>query len=420
MKKLFALLLPLLLLTGCSGIASRNNILNLLSAPKLSERESRIIASLNEYAGQEVRLKYPKKGDNLSPVQIVDLDGDGRDEAVVMYSLPSSGTVARIALMKNTEDGWTLLQDMEGYGSEIYRVSFEHLGKGPEKQILVGYTFSDDSEILLSVYFLSEENETELHTNPCQEYVVHDVTGDGISDIVLAGINAGNQRTQLKLFSTHYNDYLTNLVSRTIDVRNIDVTNIAFSSCDRAEREVILVDYKDRYHRVYTEAIHYDDFEMSTVLPADVVQKIWYFNYELNSRDVDGDGYLETPTIIDDGTSYSHNLKQMEWTCFLKEAPQRVYYGVCEAESGTFFPLPDEWLNHITLANGDREGVWQVLQTSDGQVLVQFELISVAGENDGENTVTVSKGTVQVKITFHEDVSSLQREYISTGLMYLK
>jgi len=64
--------------------------------------------------------------------------------------------------------------------------------------------------------------------------------------------------------------------------------------------------------------------------------------------------------------------------------------------------------------------VWQVLQTSDGQVLVQFELISVAGENDGDNTVTVSKGTVQVKITFHDNVSPLQREYISTGLMYLK
>ena len=419
MKRLLLLLLPLVL-TGCVSTANRNNILNLLSSPRLSERESRIMASLSEYSGQEIKLKYPKKGENISPVQIVDLDGDGTDEAVVLYNNPADGTTACMALLDRTGDKWVVTETFDGWGSEVYRVDFRQLKKTEGSQIIVGYTFADDSEIILSVYFLESGRVDNVYTQTCQEYVTHDVTGDKIDDIVLAGINAPGQATQLKVFSAHNRESFDILASRPIEARNVDVTNISFSSSDYSPSEVILLDYEDRYHRVYTEAVYYSDYELIQVLHPDVVQKIWYFEYGLNSRDVNGDGWVETPTIIDDGKPFGHSLKHMEWTCFLRENPQRMYYGVCHAENGVFFPLPDEWMGNISL-DADEDGrKWRVIRTADDDVLVTFRLVSPSEKEKSEGTVTVSKGTVQVKITFHRDVSLLQREYISSGLIYMK
>ncbi|MBR5521069.1 MAG: hypothetical protein IKU54_03645 [Oscillospiraceae bacterium] len=420
MKRLICLLFPLmLLLTGCSGIASRNNILSLLSSPKLSQRESRIITAINQHLGQDIVLKYPKKGENISPIQFADLNSDGTEEAVVLYSAENTGSNVRMAVLTQNDEEWSVFFDKEGYGSEVYKISFEKLTGKPDKQIVTGYTFSDSSEKITTVYFTDKLNISAENTYACQDYVIHDITGDGYGDILLAGINAENQRTQLKILSAHYSDYLTSIATKQISVKNATVTGIAFSKSDLAQGEVILLDYSDSYRRVYTEAIRLEGYNIESILSPDVVQKIWDENYSLNSRDIDEDGYYETPTIIDDGNPYTFNLKQMEWTCFLLEEPVRKYYGICESDSGLFFPLPYEWQGLITLANGE-EGEWGVIRTSSGRPLVNFSLIPAGGALNTGSEIIVGKGTIQVKVLFAQEVTREQRRYIISGMTYIK
>lgn len=421
MKKLFALLLSFSFLTGC-GMADRNNILNLLSSPKLSERESRIVMALNEYLGGDIVLKYPKRGDSASPVQITDLNGDGRDEAVVLYTEPAYGSYVHIAILTQENGEWEVRYETEGYGTEIYRISFENITSSREKEIVAGYTFSDSREKILSVYFIKDGKSEYEYVQTCQDYVIHDLTGDGAGDIVLAGINAYNQHTQVKVISAHHSgDSLETLAAKQIEIRNAMVNNIAFTKSDFADGDSIIIDYQDTGRRVYTEALSFDGENLNVILEPDVVQKIWYFDYELNSRDVDKDGYFETPTVIDDGSRRTFALKQMEWTCFLKENPQRKYYGVCEADRGVFFPLPDEWQNHIVLSGNEENNSWQVIQNSTGDVLVDFQIVTAADEKQNESGgIIVGKGTVQVKITFAPQVTPAQREYIANGLMDIR
>ncbi|MBQ3008126.1 MAG: hypothetical protein IJD80_00930, partial [Oscillospiraceae bacterium] len=232
MKRFFPLLLVLLMLTGCSGTANRNNIINLLSSPKLSERESRIITAINGYLGGDVILKYPKQGD-ISPVQVVDLNNDMVDEAVVLYNEPSAGSYVRMAVLTQDEKGWRVSYDTEGFGTEVYRIEFDNLTNTDEKEIVVSYTFADSQDKILSVYFMKDGKSDSEHTQTCQHYVLHDMTGDGAADIVLAGVNADNQRTQIKVLSTHYTgSYLTTLATKQVNIRNATVNNIAFTRSD--------------------------------------------------------------------------------------------------------------------------------------------------------------------------------------------
>ncbi len=418
MKKIFSLFLLLsVMLTGC-GIANRNDVMNLLAAPRLSRRESRIITAINDYLGAEIVLKYPKTGSNISPVQFVDLNEDGTEEAVVLYDHPASGLYVRMAIMTQAGEEWQVSYDTEGYGSEVYSIAFENITKTIGPEIAVSYTFADSSEKILSVYFMENGRFKQEQNLTCQDYAIYDITGDGVKDIILAGINADNHRTQLKIISTRYNPgYLTTLAVKQISARNANVTNIDFTRSQLSETENIIIDYTDTYHRVYTEAFRFENNTIHPTLAQDVVQKYWYADYDLNSRDIDGDGYFETPTIIDDGSGTQSNLKQMEWTCFIMQEPVRKYYGVCEADSGVFFPLPEEWQNTITLAGNREDKSWQVQQAGTEEVLVNFHMVTGADtETPQEGEIIVGKGTVQVRITFAESVTGDQRGYIANGL----
>ena len=127
MKRFLALLLVLLTLSGCSGFANKDNIINLLSSPKLSQRESEIVESIKAHLGRDIILKYPKQGENVSPVQITDLSGDGTDQAVVLYTAPGQGGNVRMAVLTASDEGWRIDYDSEGYGTEFYKIIFANL-----------------------------------------------------------------------------------------------------------------------------------------------------------------------------------------------------------------------------------------------------------------------------------------------------
>ena len=421
MKKLLALLIAMLTLTGCSGIADKDNIIDLLSSPKLSRRENAIVECITEHLGEDIILKYPKHGSNISPVQVVDLESDGSEEAVVLYSAPNKGGNVRIAVLSQTDDSWHIAFDSEGYGSEVYKIIFSALDDTGAKQIIAGYTFSDSSEKLLSVYSTAAGTTREILTQACQDFMVQDVTADGISDIVYAGVNADNQRTQVRVLSCRGSPVLTPIALRRISVPNAKVTNISFSKTDFSEKNAIVVDYTDTYYRVYTQRMYLEEYNLNVILSPDVVQKRWVYDYNLNSMDIDGDGYLETPTVIDPVNEMPENLKFMEWTNFLSAKPVRKYYGFCEAETGLFFPLPDRWQNLVTLRYGENKDCWYVYRISDDEQLMECQLLS-AGYNDetSQGQIIVNTGTLPVKITFAPQVTVDQRRYIASDLMYIK
>ena len=238
---------------------------------------------------------------------------------------------------------------------------------------------------------------------------------------MLAGINSDNKHTQLRILSNQGNSALAVVAAKQLSVPNSRVTNIIVSYTDFSDKNAILLDYTDSYFRVYTQAVYYEDYNLKTVLAPEVVQKRWVYDYSLNSKDVDGDGFAETPTVILSDFSQSENLKFMEWTGFLYNEPVRKYYGFCEADSGIYFPLPDNWQNLVSLRYGEDKNIWQVVKISDETVLAQFDLLSTGYSYQLEDDQAMaSSGTLQVRITFDESVAADQREYITNGMMYIK
>ena len=76
-KKFLSCFLPLIL-TGCSV---EINVDTMLTPPKLSGEQEQIYQALQEAAGSDIRLKYPKSGSYLSAFIIADIDEESGEES---------------------------------------------------------------------------------------------------------------------------------------------------------------------------------------------------------------------------------------------------------------------------------------------------------------------------------------------------
>lgn len=113
MKKITALLLVLLLLAGCSAVG---DVETLLRAPQLSGESAALQKALNSYLGGSATLKYPASGDFLSPFAFGDWDGDGVDEAAVLYTADTTSSNVWLAVLEPSgESGWACQSGHRGY-----------------------------------------------------------------------------------------------------------------------------------------------------------------------------------------------------------------------------------------------------------------------------------------------------------------
>ena len=104
LKKIAALLLVPVLLAGCSAAG---DVETLLRAPQLSGESAALQKALNNYLGGSATLKYPASGDFLSPFAFGDWDGDGTDEAAVLYTTDTTSSNVWLAVLEPTgESSW--------------------------------------------------------------------------------------------------------------------------------------------------------------------------------------------------------------------------------------------------------------------------------------------------------------------------
>ena len=143
--------------------------------------------ALNSALGVTATLKYPASGDFLSPLLFGDWDGDGQDEAAVLYTLDASAGNVYLAILEPTEEnGWRVTQTAEGLSSEVESVNTAHLRDENSLQILVGYASAQGDRYMV-VYLYTEDGLQIIIKQAYTEMILANLTGgEGTQDLVLA------------------------------------------------------------------------------------------------------------------------------------------------------------------------------------------------------------------------------------------
>ena len=139
-----------LLLPGCSIPMQEETVQveELLRAPRLAGDYGALQTALNDWLGESAQLKYPLRGDLLSPFVLQDFDGDGEQDAAVFYTTALTSNVCVAFLRKNSGGAWQVSQTVEGLADSVDNVRLAQLQAGGTAQLVVGYAASQDDHYL--------------------------------------------------------------------------------------------------------------------------------------------------------------------------------------------------------------------------------------------------------------------------------
>ena len=181
------LALPLLCALALAGCGTFGDVEPLLRAPQLSGESAALQKALNSYLGSSATLKYPASGDFLSPFAFGDWDGDGTDEAAVLYTADTGSSNVFLAVLEPTgEDAWRVSRTVEGLSSEVETFSAAHLRDAQSQQLLAGYGSAQGDRYLVVYEYDGNELST-ISSNRYTAMILADFTGKGdTQDLVLA------------------------------------------------------------------------------------------------------------------------------------------------------------------------------------------------------------------------------------------
>ena len=92
------------MLSGCTIPKLTLNSEDLYSLPTLPAKYTELNTQLNEILESGAEYAAPTSGANIQSVQLVDLDGDGREEAVAFFRNAAEEKPLKIYIFTATED----------------------------------------------------------------------------------------------------------------------------------------------------------------------------------------------------------------------------------------------------------------------------------------------------------------------------
>lgn len=178
---LAVLCLALALCTGCSFYPAEGSLYRLPKLPAEYESLETLIDSLlsggAEYAA-------PTSGSNLQSVQMVDLDGDGQEEAVAFFRKSGDEKPMKIYIFRAVADSYEQMCLLEGTANSIYSINYTDLTGDGQREIIVGLRGNLDMQYLTAYSITSGEPQVLLSTGYFR-YAARDVDGDGKQELII-------------------------------------------------------------------------------------------------------------------------------------------------------------------------------------------------------------------------------------------
>lgn len=388
-SRIIALALGLALLSGCS---SSNDVETLLRAPQLSGESAAVQKALNSYLGGSATLKYPASGDFLSPFAFGDWDGDGTQEAAVLYNADTTGSNVFLAVLEPSgEDSWQVSRTVEGLSSEVETFSAAHLRDAQSQQILAGYGSAQGDRYLV-VY---EYDGTELSTiisNRYSEMVLGDFTGKGdTQDLVLAlptDTEYGGVTVQL----------LTNVDGEFRSYQTLNLGEGSYSGCaalsagqGRDDAMYLVMDAWSGNNSLVSDIILYDG-ETGFLQPyhppglSDPQRSTLRYHTELLSRDIDGNGTVDIPVEVDDGgdlqSPVDKSLVFVLWKDYAGADGGHSHFGIYDSKNNFYMSLPESMHGSILIRSNPAGNGWMICNSDGTTVYCEMRVVDPAEETD--------------------------------------
>ncbi|MCD8143322.1 MAG: hypothetical protein LUD83_08640 [Clostridiales bacterium] len=410
---LLASLMLALLLTGCStSVSSPEDYYRL---PKASEEYESLEDCLQDALNSGYEYVSPLKGTNTQPVSVVDLDGDGLDEAVAFFRDTDGGeNPLKICLYSQNGDGeYSLLTTIEGQGNAINSVTFCQLDGGADsvEELLVSWQISS-SVYTLSAYSVEEGAAVQMMDfTSYSRYSVADLDADGTSEVVVLQSSATDTTEKQAQYYVCQEQRMVLAGAAPLSQSLSSIDHVRTGVLSGGEAALFVSGYvadsaadensnSDQITDIFALV---DGVFTSVALNSRTGDSSTLHYYLTNDQDINGDGFWEIPfpTLLSNfdtdstDTFYALLWKQYDLSGEAALSAATYYNGT----DGWYLELPEEWLTRLSLARSDttsgntvERGILFYYQAdADSDPFPLFAIYKNTGTNRTERSVADSR-----------------------------
>ena len=416
------------LLPGCSFPMTENmQVEELLRAPRLSGDYGALQNALNDWLGESAQLKYPMQGDLLSPFLLQDLDGDGEQDAAVLYTTAQSSNVCIAFLQRDKENRWKVCQSIEGLADTVDNVRLAQLQDGGSMQMVVGY-LAAQGDSYLAVYSYENGQVSAILEQSYEQYLVEDITGGGNQDLILMS-TLEDGGVQIELLTVDKEGSFQQVAVMGLSANRFSgCASVAAGMGADGRHYLVLDGWTGISGNNLASVLLYFDEETQQMVPATQISTERLYNASLRnvstlvSQDLDDDGIVEIPTQPDEAgllnMSQSRRMDFIVWMDYTSPEPKKSF-GLLDEETNCYIELPMEWEGNLKLTDSEQyDGAVELRTLDEDQLVMTVRLARTTSSSKGWTRLgIVASRQMQAKLA--PDVEIADKDYRLSKALHL-
>lgn len=293
-KKYLFLLVVLVLVISFTGCTT-TEVDTLYSLPQPQAEFTQLQDLINADIADGSEYSAPTAGTMSQTVQLQDLDGDGVDEALAF--LRDEKQQPQICIYHESNGEFSKIMTIEGQGTGILRVEYADLDGDGRLEIMVTWKIGKDMRVL-KAYSLVDWKSAVLLTANCKDFQIGDLNSNGKPQII--AIQEEELDRYINLYSADDEGEISKssakLSSTITDIERFRISSIADNvpavfvegTCESDDEEV------KKYYLTDICVLREDEL-VNITSNSKTGESIAVRDYEVFSKDIDGDGTLDIP-----------------------------------------------------------------------------------------------------------------------------
>ena len=395
-----------LLLTGCTPL--KMDAPTLMKPPKTTAEKQEIYQVLEEKAGAQMTLRYPKAGEYRSAIIMKDVTGDGNEEALAFYT-KGDESFTFLSVISEVGGVWQEIANFQSPAVQIDRVCFGDFSGNGVTDFAVGWGSSAAGTAELSLYTSAEGTVKEISTK------------EFYSELAVLELHA-----IAKVFGI-LNGNVNLMDTVALDPEVTKYNKVTVAKID-ANHTGILLDSATSARVFQTEILYWEKSGASLRNPL-------YFSGEKNytlraaaiaSQDINGDGIAEIPIthglpgeFTEDApdTAYAVNWHRYDMST---NTFTNLLSTVVNSRDGYMMILPEAWRDNITTEQNAEQASLSFYQWrraadatesgSRGELLLRIYVMTQEQWNAQAETTQLHKLKQHSNIVFAAELPQTQSE----------